>query len=461
MKRFCNLLLVLQGLACTTLWADSVVVFNEIMYHPATNEPALEWIEFHNQNSINVDLSGWRMTEGIDYTFPNGTTIRAGGYLVVAIAPETLAAQTGITNVVGPFTGRLSNNGEKLELRNLANRLMDSVSYAADGSWPAGADGSGVSLAKKAPNLASKPAASWTVSAQIGGDPGSANFSSSILTGGKTNYLGLASTWRFNDTGTDLGSAWRDPAYNDSSWPSGPGLFFVEDAALPGPKSTPLIPGRPTYYFRTTFSFDGNPATKLLSFRPVVDDGMVLYLNGSEVAQFNMPTGAVNYSTMASAALVDASLSPSISISSSNLVPGINTLAVELHQTAPSPTPAFAYPPRLASPSAGMVKMGTTSARPALPRLRPTRLSLRPGRRPLRAVTPIKRPSSMMGTMAQAFPGARQRTTPILTWFSGSTDSCLFPASPGVAIMETPTSHPAAAPAGTGRWAITPFNTRW
>src|SRR5262245_47221841 len=29
--------------------ADSVVVFNEIMYHPATNEAALEWVELHNQ----------------------------------------------------------------------------------------------------------------------------------------------------------------------------------------------------------------------------------------------------------------------------------------------------------------------------------------------------------------------------------------------------------------------------
>ena len=40
-------------------FADSVVVFNEIHYHPATNETALEWLELHNQMSIDVDLSGW------------------------------------------------------------------------------------------------------------------------------------------------------------------------------------------------------------------------------------------------------------------------------------------------------------------------------------------------------------------------------------------------------------------
>src|SRR5215211_7359443 len=42
--------------------ADSVVVFNEIMYHPATDEPALEWVELHNQNAVDVDLSDWRLT---------------------------------------------------------------------------------------------------------------------------------------------------------------------------------------------------------------------------------------------------------------------------------------------------------------------------------------------------------------------------------------------------------------
>jgi hypothetical protein len=334
MKHFCKLFLILQGLGCINLWADSVVVFNEVMYHPATNESALEWVELYNQNSINVDLSGWRISDGINYTFPNGTIIRAGDYLVVASSPSSLTAQTGNTNVVGPFSGRLANNGEKLELRNVANRVMDSFSYGVDGSWPAGPDGAGVSLAKKAPNLASKPAANWTVSSQIGGTPGKGNFSSVLLTGAKTNYINLSSNWRYNDAGTDLGIAWRNSGFDDSSWSSGPGVFFVEDSPLPGPKNTPLTPGRSTYYFRTTFAFNGDPAFKLLSFRPLVDDGIVLYLNGNEVARFNMPTGIVNYSTMAVAAVDNAVLSGPISISSSNLVPGLNVVAVELHQTA-------------------------------------------------------------------------------------------------------------------------------
>jgi len=133
--------------------ADSVVVFNEIMYHPAANEPTLEWVELYNQMSVDVDISGWRISNGIEHTFPNGTLIRGGGYLVVAISPGTLSALTGVTNLFGPFSGRLSNSGEKLELQDINGRSMDSVNYGTDGDWPPGPDGSGVSLAKKHPNL--------------------------------------------------------------------------------------------------------------------------------------------------------------------------------------------------------------------------------------------------------------------------------------------------------------------
>src|SRR6185436_3579833 len=121
---------------------------NEIMYHPSTNEPSGEWLELYNQNAIDVDLSSWRITDGIDYLFPNGTVIKGGGYLVVALSPETLTA-AGIANVVGPFSGRLSNGGELLRLRDINNRLMDSVNYETDGDWPASPDGSGTSLTKR------------------------------------------------------------------------------------------------------------------------------------------------------------------------------------------------------------------------------------------------------------------------------------------------------------------------
>src|SRR6187549_1005295 len=66
---------------------DSVVVFNEVMYNPADAEEAGEFIELHNQNGINVDLSDWQITGGVNYTIPDGTIIPGGGYLVLAKTP--------------------------------------------------------------------------------------------------------------------------------------------------------------------------------------------------------------------------------------------------------------------------------------------------------------------------------------------------------------------------------------
>jgi len=314
--------------------ADSIVVFNEIMYHPATNEAGLEWIELHNQNAIDVDLGGWRLTGGIDFAFPYGTTIRGGGQLVIAVSPSTLMSASGLTNVLGPFAGRLSNGGDEVRLRDNANRLMDSVKYGVDGEWPAGADGSGMSLAKRNPNLASEPPENWIVSRQRGGTPGAPNFANTIVTGGQTNVVEFASTWRYHDGGVDLGAAWRAPNFDDSAWATGPALFFVEDAALPGPKNTPLTPGRSTYYFRTAFNVSGDPSLKLLSVRPVLDDGAVIYLNGLEVQRVNMPTGAITYTTMAAASVPNAMLGAPIPLPASNLVAGMNVLAVELHDSS-------------------------------------------------------------------------------------------------------------------------------
>jgi len=138
-----TLLLFLVLSLTPTLRADSPVVFNEIMYHPATNEAQLEWVELQNQLSIDVDMSRWSLDGGIHYVFAEGTIIPSGGYLVIALSPATLTAATGKTNILGPFTDRLANSGEKLQLRNNNQRLMDELTYGADGDWPVAPDGAG------------------------------------------------------------------------------------------------------------------------------------------------------------------------------------------------------------------------------------------------------------------------------------------------------------------------------
>src|SRR4051812_12452822 len=65
------------------LTLDSTVVFNELMYHAASNDANLEWIELHNQMAVDMDLSNWRIAGGVEYQFAAGTILPGDGYLVV------------------------------------------------------------------------------------------------------------------------------------------------------------------------------------------------------------------------------------------------------------------------------------------------------------------------------------------------------------------------------------------
>jgi len=154
---------------------DCVVVFNEIMYNNPENDITLEWVELHNQMAVNIDLSGWEITDGIHYHFPEGTVIPGWGYLVVASSPNDLQAETGYSGALGPYAGRLSNGGEKIRLRDNSDRVMDALLYDDEGDWNSVPDGNGYTLAKIDPNSATWPAENWKASSQINGTPGADN----------------------------------------------------------------------------------------------------------------------------------------------------------------------------------------------------------------------------------------------------------------------------------------------
>ncbi|MDB4808557.1 lamin tail domain-containing protein [Verrucomicrobiales bacterium] len=161
-------LLLLIGLASVRAGTDTVVTFNEIHYHPdEAADP--EWIELHNQMSMRVDLSGWRLSGGIDFDFPEGTVIPSKGYLIVQGPGLPLPLS------VGPFDGQLDNAGESLTLRDRNDRVMDRLDYGDAAPWPIGPDGSGMTLTKRRPSLATAEAESWGASVNAGGTPGAVN----------------------------------------------------------------------------------------------------------------------------------------------------------------------------------------------------------------------------------------------------------------------------------------------
>ena len=158
---------------------------------------------------------------------------------------------------------------------------------------------------------------------------------------GSTNDVSVVSAgsiWRYHDSGIDLGTAWRSPNYNDSSWSQGDAQLGYGD----GDEATVVSFGgndsdkHPTTYFRRQFTA---PAGDIVSvkLRVVRDDGIVVYLNGSEIARDNLPGGTISYGTTASTFVADENESAffEFDVPLTALLPGAtNTLAVEVHQYA-------------------------------------------------------------------------------------------------------------------------------
>ncbi len=301
------------------------LAINEIMYNPAV--PDTSFIEIHNHSSNTAfDLSNFRI-DGADFAFPEGTIIPAGGFLVVVNDPYAFAGAYGAEIPVdGIYQGRLDNGGETLKLVQPGltpdlDAVIDEVTYDDDAPWPSEADGYGPSLQLIDPTQDNNRVANWA--ATLGGG----------AAGGTNTLITMTDTWRYNQSGTDLGTAWKETTYNDASWSSGAALLYNESADLPAAKNTPLNIGNTTYYFRKTFTYSGNPATTALRLWAILDDGAVVYLNGRPVRWIGMDEGVIpTYSTFASRTVGDATLEGPLTIDSTYLVAGVNVIAVEVHQ---------------------------------------------------------------------------------------------------------------------------------
>lgn len=144
--------------------------------------------------------------------------------------------------------------------------------------------------------------------------------------------------WRYRDDGVNLGSAWRNLAYDDAAWAEGPaplgyGVDYLKTTISSGPN--PRVPAT-TAYFRYTFDVVSIADITKLSVGLLRNDGAAVYLNGVEILRDNLPVGA-GHTTPASAPVsaADEVLWVTEKVSPALLVAGTNVLAVELHQAAP------------------------------------------------------------------------------------------------------------------------------
>jgi hypothetical protein len=153
-------------------------LITEIMYHPpgTTNlvGDEFEFIELKNVASTNLELSGVRFTNGISFTFPVGTFVAPGNFVVLVSNPAAFTNKYPGVRVDGVYTNRLSNGGETVALTHVTGTPIFSVNYGTRPPWPPSADGAGFSLVPVNPNSNPDPAnpLNWRASATIGGSPG-------------------------------------------------------------------------------------------------------------------------------------------------------------------------------------------------------------------------------------------------------------------------------------------------
>jgi len=151
--------------------------------------------------------------------------------------------------------------------------------------------------------------------------------------------ISLADAWRENSSGTDLGSAWLDPLYDDTQagWSSGQGLFgYTPTPAAYPPINTPLSGGPNTYYFRTHFTWSYESSNLVFVVTNYVSDGAVFYVNGQEVRRVRIPAGSIGYNTNATGTATPVGSFDLFGISGGPLIVGDNLLEVEAHQASGS-----------------------------------------------------------------------------------------------------------------------------
>ncbi len=152
------------------------LIVSEINYHPSDDETLesddFEFIELQNIGDIRLDLAGYRLTDGVDYTFPTGSILESDERVVLVRNPAAFALRYPGIVVSGVYTGKLRNSRDVITILDVDGVVVTSFEYLDDYPWPVRADGQGFTLVRLRPTGDPNDAASWRSSAVRNGTPG-------------------------------------------------------------------------------------------------------------------------------------------------------------------------------------------------------------------------------------------------------------------------------------------------
>jgi hypothetical protein len=148
------------------------ITLSELNYHSDSTRNAGDWIELWNFGAEQVNLTGWRFTDGTNaYFFPAGTIVAPDARLVLAEDLERFNVEHAGVQAIGPLEFEFSNATETLSLINDGNQVVAGMTYDDAAPWPEVADGFGRTLELKNETADLSAADNWFAGC-IGGSPG-------------------------------------------------------------------------------------------------------------------------------------------------------------------------------------------------------------------------------------------------------------------------------------------------
>ncbi len=303
------------------------VIYGDDLVFTMGEQHIMQVLDADDQNMVGYYHTGIGANAFTPANYFGGGAYQGGeriGDVVFGGCHCTFSTRYGYDNLYSSFTGGRTTHRLVMAFDaatgELIEEFMPDIHSPRDGTWAIGSDTNGCLY--------------------IGGDfhVGGVDHGTPRWLGGFAKLCGdgprvdnqlveAGSTWRYDDSGADLGTAWYAPDFDDAAWAQGnAALGFGE-----GDEGTTMTAGHVTYYARTTFSYDG-AIPDSLDLRLRADDGAVVYLNGVEVLRDNLPDGVIDADTTAidwrSGAAEDFA---QFAVSANSLVQGQNVLAIEVH----------------------------------------------------------------------------------------------------------------------------------
>jgi hypothetical protein len=195
-----------------------------------------EYIELYNRTNSALDISDWRLTGGVELTFPAGTIVNAQEALLVVPFDPTDRTKGQIFRVVhnvdpavalvGPYSGTLQDDGDAVRLERpdqpsaedpafTPYLYVDEVTYQVIAPWPLDAAGTGSSLTRVSAESYGNSAASWTASAVT---PGAVDFVRRLAgdanEDGRFNQLDLVQVLQGGKYQSRQPATWREGNWN-------------------------------------------------------------------------------------------------------------------------------------------------------------------------------------------------------------------------------------------------------